>query len=157
MTRKADRKGPQTVWGRASGEPESSALHDSRLHLNASHNGAPPLRAAGDREQNLVQVRCHCEAVLGVLVNVNRRERTGLPDLLFLEGQVIEHLTVRPVQTRVVQNIVTSDVSLVTDCPAHGRHTIAGSLLVKKGADTASRIAQDDSTKVSLLYLPRRS
>lgn len=154
MSNKVNRQGPQTVWGRAGGEPESSALHDSRLNPNVWTGNTPPLRAAGDEETNLLQVQCHCRSVIGVLWSVNRRTRTGLPNLLFLHAQVIEDATGGPRCMRVVQNVVAAEVQLVSDCPVHGRQNIDGALLANKGAEAETRIAEGYE-KIGLLVLPR--
>lgn len=156
MSNKVNRQGPQTVWGRAGGEPESSALHDSRLNPNAWTSGGPPLRAAGDEEVKLLNVQCYCRSVIARLWSVNRRKRTGLTNLLFLEAQIIEDKSKLPVQARIVQSLVTPGVSLVADCPAHGRQTIPGALLAKEGMASARRLARG-AGQVRLLKLPRSS
>jgi len=156
VSNKVNRQGPQTVWGRAGGEPESSALHDSRLNPNGWTGNTPPLRAAGDEETKMLQVQCHCRSVIALLWSVNRRKRTGFTNLLFLEAQIIEDKSKLPVQTRIVQNVVTPGVSLVADCPAHGRQTIPGALLAKEGMASARRLARG-AEQVRLLKLPRSS
>jgi len=154
VSNKVNRQGPQTVWGRAIGAPESSTLHDSRLNPNVWTGNTPPLRAAGDEELILLQVQCHCRSAIARLWSVNRRQRTGLPNLLFLEAQIIEDKSTVPVQTRVVQNVVTADVTLVSDCSAHGRQTISGALLAKEGMASARLLARG-ADRVRLLKLPR--
>jgi len=155
VSNKVNRQGPQTVRGRAGGEPESSALHDSRLNPNAWTGNTPPLRASGDEEVSLLRVLCHCDSVIGVLWSVNRRTRTGLSNLLFLHAQVIESNS-KPPQMRVVQNVVTVGVDLVSDCPVHGRQAIDSTSLIKRSTDAAERIAKG-ANKIGVLKLDRPS
>lgn len=154
MSNKVNRQGPQTVWGRAGGEPESSALHDRRLNPNARVGGAVPLRAAGDGSRSVLRVLCHCDSVIGVLWSVNRRTRTGLPSFLFLHAQVIEGST-KPPRMRVVQNVVTAGVELVSDCPVHGRQVIDSAMLAKRGTEADERIAKG-ATRTGILKLDHR-
>lgn len=156
MSNKVNRQGPQTVWGRAGREPESSALHDSRLNPNVWTADSPPLRASGDEEVKLLNVQCYCQSVIARLWSVNRRKRTGLTNLLFLEAQIIEDKSKAPVQTRIVQNVVTPGVMLAADCTAHGRQAVDGALLTQNGTRAAGRIAKG-SNKSGVLILNRPS
>lgn len=152
MTRPVKRQSPRKIVGRRNGPtPESSQLHDERLMPGVAINGAEPMVSEGDEWTSLVQVRCHCGSVIAVAWNCDRRARTGLPDFLVFEAQILEDMTVRPVVSRTVENLLTPAAMLKADCPAHGRHTLGGAALVNAARGAAARVARGHEQMVKFV------
>lgn len=157
MSRKADRHEPVKVIGRSTGEPESSALHDSSLDAGTSVNGAPPLLGLGDAQLKLVQVRCHCGHVVAELWRSERSERSDRAPFWSVLAQVIEDAGARPVVMRHIRNVVRPGAILVTDCPAHGRHEVAANALLNAGRRALDRYQAGKLTQVEKFVLPHVS
>lgn len=154
MSNKVRREAPHKVIGRLGGEPETSALNDESLMEGLSVNGAPPLIGIGDEKSSLVQVRCHCGTVVAVLWSVDRRARTGLPPVIYLDSTIIQDPEARPPVTVRVNNLVEPPVSLVADCPAHGRHSIDGKALTALRRKVETRL-MNGGERMAVLNLAR--
>jgi len=155
MSNKANRQGPAKVIGRLAGEPESSALHDSALDAGTSINGAPPIMGIGDAQVKLVQVRCYCGHVVAELWFNERSERTGRASFWSLLAEVTEDADARPVDTRLIRNIVRPGARLIADCPAHGRRELDADALLRHGRRAQALYEADRLPQVRRFILPR--
>ncbi len=151
MSNKASRLIGLITLGRRQGKPAASTLNDIRLLEGLSINDAEPFIATADRQASLIQVRCHCGSVLAKLWSVDRRPRMVSPAVIYyLEAQVIDDPSDRPVTVRIVRMLVEPGASLVADCPAHGRHEVASDPLIR-----AARKVKVNAETMGKFILPR--
>jgi hypothetical protein len=93
-------------------------------------NGRPAPRSEGDDEIPVVQVRCFCGFIAGVVWRVERKHR-GLPELLFLEAAIVAEPTARPVVTRMANQHLVPGQTVRADCVAHGPFHVPADALLK--------------------------
>lgn len=137
MARKIELRPQQETWN--SNPPTSTTASDPRLFPGVSINGAPPLRASGDYQTNLVQIRCQCGAHIGQVFEQDPTSR-GLPRFLFVESQVIGSIAGEP-DARPIARLLGDDGFTVADCPAHGRALIALGDLQAAGRSVTAKLA----------------